>query len=241
MVIKMKKTFNKLICLCMSVFMLIGFAGCESGDIVETRHPSNIGNESQTVIPERPNVSEQSKEDSEIIIEPEDEIPYPLEMYFSSGAGAWYSTITIHADGSFEGEFQDTNMGELADEYPNGTVYYCNFSGKFTIPQKLTDVSYSLTLERVEVDEENKEDYIEDGVLYKQAYPYGIMNVDNSGYANDFILYTPEAETEGLREEFLFFWPERFGAEPNGKLNLYGLLNTETDEGFFSTSEYQYF
>ena len=57
---------------------------------------------------------------------------YPIDMIFSSGAGGWSTTLTLSQDGSFTGAFSDSEMGERDEnEYPNGTVYVCNFSGQF--------------------------------------------------------------------------------------------------------------
>ena len=57
---------------------------------------------------------------------------YPMDMVFSSGAGGWSTTLTLSEDGSFTGAFSDSEMGERDEnDYPNGTVYFCNFSGQF--------------------------------------------------------------------------------------------------------------
>ena len=74
-------------------------------------------------------------------------------------------------------------------------------------------------------------------MLYKISSPNGLMNADDTGYAKDFVLYTPNAPTLEMREEFLSWWPERFGAEPDGKLMIYGLQNVETNAGFFTQLE----
>ena len=55
------------------------------------------------------------------------------EFYFSSGAGAWYTVLYIHEDGSFDGHYEDTNLGDMGDNY-NGTIYYSDFTGQFTEP-----------------------------------------------------------------------------------------------------------
>ena len=74
-------------------------------------------------------------------------------------------------------------------------------------------------------------------MLYKTSSPHGLMNVDDTGYAKEFLLYTPNAPTSEMREEFLSWWPERFGADPNGQLLIYGLQNVETSDGFFTAKE----
>lgn len=37
---------------------------------------------------------------------------------FSSGAGAWGTELHIRADGSFSGQYQDSNMGETGEGHP---------------------------------------------------------------------------------------------------------------------------
>jgi len=56
------------------------------------------------------------------------------EFYFSSGAGGWYTVLHIHGDGSFDGHYQDMDMGDSGSEYPEGTLYSSDFSGRFTEP-----------------------------------------------------------------------------------------------------------
>ena len=58
------------------------------------------------------------------------------EFFFSSGAGGWCTVLYIDEDGSFEGNFRDSDMGSTGEGYPNGTLYYCDFKGRFTEPQK---------------------------------------------------------------------------------------------------------
>ena len=80
---------------------------------------------------------------------------YPIDMIFSSGAGGWSTTLTLSQDGSFTGAFSDSEMGERDEnEYPNGTVYVCNFSGQFKDIKKVNDYTYSMTLDSVKVAED---------------------------------------------------------------------------------------
>ena len=228
-------TFKKFFCFICSALMALSLSACVGGDIVETGAPTGVSQQSPTVsTPQKPSVSQGSQEESQM---DEDKIDYPLEMWFSSGVGAWWTKIVIHANGSFEGEFQDTDMGEIGEEHPNGTVYECKFTGYFTKPEKINDYTYSLRLQTVEIEGEPGATRIEDGILYKISLPYGLMNTDSTEYAKDFVLYTPNAPTLEMREEFLSWWPERFGAEPDGKLMIYGLQNIETDDGFFTQLE----
>lgn len=83
------------------------------------------------------------------------------------------TTLTLSQDGSFTGAFSDSEMGERDEnEYPNGTVYVCNFSGQFKDIKKVNDYTYSMTLDSVKVAED--EEKIEDGIRYKAGEPSGM-------------------------------------------------------------------
>ena len=152
----------------------------------------------------------------------------PMGFYFSSGAGAWATELYLEKDGSFEGGFHDTNMGEIGDENPYGTCYVCNFSGKFEITEKISETAYKMTLSEIKTEKEEGESWIEDGVLYVASTPYGIDG------GTEFILYTPETKADSVSEEFLFWWPERFSEEVPETLMPYGIHYVETNDGFFT-------
>lgn len=52
-----------------------------------------------------------------------------LSFCFSGGAGSWDTTFSIRPDGSFSGEYIDSDMGNRDTAYPGGTVYQCRFEG----------------------------------------------------------------------------------------------------------------
>ena len=226
--------------------LIFGLTACE-GDIVGTARPSGVDSEAPTtsVPQEKPSVSDESNVGSDIFVD-EQGIPYPLKMYFSSGVGAWYTEIVIHADGSFEGNYHDTDMGDVGEENPNGTLYICDFKGRFSELEKINDYTYSLTLESIEVEDENAEDRIEDGMLVVHSYPHGLMNKDGSDYGKEFLLFVPNTEIEVLKNEyqttemenFLNWWPVRMSEEQNGTLSVYGLMNVHTGDGFFTWDTY---
>lgn len=65
-----------------------------------------------------------------------------LQFYFASGAGGWRTEMHIESDGSFSGVHSDSDMGSTGEGYPNGTYYYCDFEGTFTVPVKINDYTY---------------------------------------------------------------------------------------------------
>ena len=152
----------------------------------------------------------------------------PDELVFASGAGAWATVMTPERDGTFSGEYHDSDMGDSGGEYPNGTVYVCDFSGRFSDIEKADENSYSMTLAEIGSDYEAEKEWIEDGVRYVSSEPYGIEDGD------EFILYLPDTPTDGLDEEFLSWWPGRYMTEEQtGTLGMYGLYNVKMGYGFF--------
>lgn len=157
---------------------------------------------------------------------------FPLEMLFSSGAGAWGTTLTLNLDGTFTGQFYDSNMGENGENYPNGTVYYCNFSGRFGSMMKLNDYAYYMRLEELVYDMGIGKEQIgeEEGISYVTAEPYGIAG------GEEFIFYLPGTPAEELKEDFVSWWPDAhlWRAGTLDSLEGYGLYNVNTGDGFFS-------
>lgn len=158
-------------------------------------------------------------------------ITTPLELVFSSGAGGWGTAITLNPDGSFTGSYHDSEMGDLDEtKYPNGTVYVCNFSGRFEDIQQQDAHTYAMTLGQLEMDKPKEETWIEEGIRYIAADPYGLES------GKTFRLYLPETPLAGLSEEFLSWWPGRFTGDADTKttLSCYGLHNVEMEYGFFN-------
>ena len=226
----MKKTFkNKILCVMLCFLLAFVFCSCEGGDIVETGAPAGVSNDNTSSVPEVSNKPEnvESEEEQEI------KIPYPLEMYFSSGAGGWRTVITLNADGSFTGEYTDGEV-DNAPEYPNGTAYISKITGQFSKLRKVNAYTFALTLEDLEIEGEVGESYIEDGIRYIVSNPNGFMNTDGSDFTRDYLLYTPDAPIINLNEDFLGWWPSRMQEVAPDTLALYGLCNTQTQVGFFS-------
>ena len=201
----MKKIKGLSILLCL-VLMVTAFAGCG-------KEKNDITKDTSTTKPTK-----------EEIVLPDD---FPMEMSFLSGAGGWSTNITIKKDGTFVGVYSDSEMGSMGPDYPNGTVYICEFSGEFDIIEKIDETSYYLKLVDIEVEDEGTNEWIEDGIKYIVSEPFGLES------GEDFILYTPDKKTEDLSEEFLMWWPLRYGEEEYSTLSVYGLHNLETDYGFF--------
>ncbi len=114
----------------------------------------------------------------------------PLTMTFSSGAGAWATSITLNRDGSFEGSYHDSDMGFIGEGYPHGTVYICKFSGVFDNIQQIDDNTYAMTLKEITTESTESKEWITDGVRYIASEPYGLES------GKEFLFYTPQTSVK---------------------------------------------
>ncbi len=116
---------------------------------------------------------------------------------FASGVGAWATEITINADGSFVGEYHDSDMGVTGEDYPNGTYFYCKFTGQFGSLEKIDDLTYKTTLESLSWQNEAGTEEIINDTLWVYTTPYGI------GEGGDIYFCLPGTKVDTLSEEVL--------------------------------------
>ena len=151
-----------------------------------------------------------------------------IEFAFSSGAGGWSTYLYIEEDGRFYGNFHDSDMGCTGEGYPGGTIYYCDFSGKFTNPVKIDDDTYQFEIESLKCEKEEGEEEIIDEILYIYSYPYGMDDADK------LYMYLPGKDTKDFSEE-LQMW--LFLTDNEKELPFYALYNENPEYGFVG---YQY-
>ena len=149
----------------------------------------------------------------------------PLEFMFASGAGGWSTSLVLNPDGSFEGVYHDSEMGENGPEYPYGSVYISHFSGRFSEMTQIGPDAWSMRLLEVTTQDEVGKEWIEEQVRYIASEPFGIA------CGEEFILYLPGASTEGMDECFLSWRPIGKALD---KLEGYGLYNVNTGDGLFT-------
>lgn len=177
-----------------------------------------------------------------------DALPFEegMEMIFNSGVGAWRTYLTLDPDGSFIGEYTDSDAGDTGEDYPNGTQYICQFHGSFGEIKQMSDTFYSLVLKELVTDTGHPEgeEWIKEGVRYVSSAPYGLDGEDGEALKPGavFWFYTPEAtgyepgSSLYGAAEFCSWMPERRRlVSETDTLDHYGLHNLETDYGFFST------
>ena len=156
-----------------------------------------------------------------------------LNFTFLSGAGGWSTQMTIAEDGTFDGVYSDSDMGSYSDEYPNGTQYYCSFSGKFTEPVKKEEYIYVTTIESISYDYPADTEEIKDGIRYIYSDAYGLDD------PREILIYLPGMPIEELPEGYLswvrnnWFMDSEF-TKTETKLPFYGLYNVNSEQGFSS-------
>lgn len=214
------KRFATLICV---LLLMAALCACQvSNALAETGTPEETTLE--TTAPQETTVP-QTEASAQVLPE-----GFPMEFIFSSGAGAWYTSLTLNPDGSFTGTFHDSEMGAISDEHPNGVVYTSVFSGVFENIRQVNDYTYAMTLNALATQKSEGESWIEDGIHYIASAPYGLTG------GTEFTLYLPQTPITDVSEFFLSWWPYRYTQyeNPRDTLDCYGILNVATYDGFFS-------
>ena len=150
-----------------------------------------------------------------------------LEWSFSSGAGAWDTSLTFGENGAYEGNYHDSEMGETGEGYPDGTVYGCLFHGQLSEPVQVNETTWTAKI-AVEPDEGQVPETVEDGVRYVTSSPYGVEQ------AETVTVFLPGTPVEGLPEELLF-WTHLQETDPNAAVLPFFVIWSEADgAGFIS-------
>ena len=149
-----------------------------------------------------------------------------MEWSFSSGAGAWSTDMRLSADGSFSGEFHDSEMGDAAENYPNGTVYICSFTGQMTLLEQADEYSWLVRIDNLTLEQEPEKETIEDGICFVTAEAYGISEGDTMR------LYRPGTPVEMLTED-MRMWAHLFDMEEKpSELQDWFLYSEKNESGF---------
>ncbi|MDR1704609.1 MAG: hypothetical protein LBS19_07985 [Clostridiales bacterium] len=152
----------------------------------------------------------------------------------SSGAGAWITEVEFLAGGAFTGRHWDSDMGDTGPEYPEGTRYFCSFSGRFAALEQIGPFEYSMICESLEQEGTAGEEEFADGVRYITADPYGL------GSSDKFYLYLPGSAAADLPEGFMQWVeaPQGMSYEDIEELDLYGLYNVSQELGLIGPGGY---
>ena len=138
-----------------------------------------------------------------------------------------YTSLTLHPDGSFEGVYSN-NENIAAEEYPLGTRYYCEFSGRFDEITKIDEYSYSMRLAELNCGTELDKVWIQDEVRHIGSEPVGVEQGET------FRFYLPGAPLADLDEAFVSWCPDAYQWRERSidRLSSYGIYNVEGRYGF---------
>ena len=148
------------------------------------------------------------------------------EFYFSSGAGGWRTVLNINEEGLFNGNYMDSDMGDSGENYPNGTVYECDFNGSFTEPVYVEDGIYKTTIKEIYYVQQPDTTEIKDDIRDCYTSAYGLDR------ATDLYIYEQGIDLKRLPEDYINW--VRMGLNDDTKLPFYGIYNPSGEAGFSS-------
>ena len=146
-----------------------------------------------------------------------------LAWSYCSGAGAWSSDLTIRADGSFTCQYHDSDMGDTAENYPDGTVYFGTFSGRMSVAEQTDENTWKIRVDKLEREPAKEE--IADGVRY--------IPTEGCGLSEDDVmtLYAPGTPVSALSEE-MQLWAHVMDQENQETLENWFLASEANESGF---------
>lgn len=119
-------------------------------------------------------------------------LPYLTDWYYSSGAGGWRTKLTLLDDGTFWVCHTDSDMGDEAEAYPNGTRYESFCTGTISRPVMVNQWEYRFTADTMQIFGKVGEERIVDGLRLITSLPAGI--------GQTYSLYLPSVPQELLTE-----------------------------------------
>ncbi|MBO5341385.1 MAG: M56 family metallopeptidase [Lachnospiraceae bacterium] len=146
-----------------------------------------------------------------------------------SADGKYPTLLQVAPDGSFSGSYKEPYPEDVGEEYPNGTIYLCNFDGKFAEPKKIDSYTYSLEVSEMIYEEHIGSKIYEDDIFYYYVPPVGLYDLE------ELVLYTPGAPLRELPVAFLeSVGYQSVSLQKDATLPFYGIYNAKEEKGFFS-------
>ena len=124
-------------------------------------------------------------------------------------------------------------MGDVGDQYPYGTLYYCDFTGSFGALERVDDYTYRTQVDHIEFANTPETEEIKDDIRYVYATAYGLDD------AEDLYFYLPGKPVSDLPEAYVSWVQMGPEIEENGCLTIYGLYNEKAENGFGAYPAYE--
>ena len=143
---------------------------------------------------------------------------------FSSGSGGWGSSLSIGPNGTFSGDYHDSDMGSTGPGYPGGTISESKVSGQFTRPHQVSPTLYEVDIENLQYEKPVGSSEIKENRKYEYSEAYGISK--NHRMA----IYLPGTPISSMPEELRLY---SYGLIPEDSQTLPVYVIQEDMEGFF--------
>lgn len=121
------------------------------------------------------------------------------KFVFMSGVGGWKTDLFFENKGNFHAEYMDGDYD---------TIYVNNFSGQFSVDQKLSDTAYILNLDHAQsltpvgTEEVKNIEGRDMNIIYSDlAYGFAKDSQNDRSFQDKFTLYLPFQRTDEMNEE----------------------------------------
>ncbi|MBQ8198515.1 MAG: DUF1311 domain-containing protein [Lachnospiraceae bacterium] len=148
------------------------------------------------------------------------------QFWYSSGAGGWGEEFVIEKDGCLRGKCHDSDMGDNGEGYENGTIYFADYSGRFTEVEKVDEYTYRMKLADMEYKNEVGTEEIVDGTRYVYTESFAL------GENDMFYVYMPGTPVSGFSED-VWMWL-RSGNESETELTMIAIVDEKNGHGICS-------
>ncbi|CAI3513452.1 hypothetical protein CIRMBP1294_02401 [Enterococcus cecorum] len=118
---------------------------------------------------------------------------------FSSGSGGWGSSLSIGPNGTFSGDYHDSDMGSTGPGYPSGTISESKVSGQFTRAHQVSPTLYEIDIENLQYEKPVGSSEIKENRKYEYSEAYGISK--NHRMA----IYLPGTPISSMPEELRLY------------------------------------
>jgi hypothetical protein len=148
-----------------------------------------------------------------------------MEWNWSSGVGGWSAELRILPDGSFSGEYHDSEMGESGDSYPYGTVYTNSFTGRLVCVDQADEYSWIIRVDQLQPEHAAGTEWIDEGIRYVASGTFGITQGD------EMKLYRPGTPFSAFTEDMIF-WAHKEEQDSADELSRWFLTSSANNSGF---------
>ncbi|MBO5326205.1 MAG: hypothetical protein J6A80_08250 [Lachnospiraceae bacterium] len=143
--------------------------------------------------------------------------------------GDYPTWLYVSSDGSFTGGYKELYPEDTGENYPDGTIYLCNFDGKFAEPKKINSYTYSLEVSTMTYEEHIGSHIKKDDLYYYYVPPMGLYDLE------ELVLYTPGAPLRELPVAFLeSVGYQALSLEKDATLPFYAIYNVKEEKGFLN-------